>query len=124
MRKTYHFALLIAMLFIVLHNVIPHSHDFGDEQETMKISVPSSGAIVHGLFIDLGGDHLEAFSHYQASYKDEMAILHGPSITPLISWLVCTPVDDSATSFPIYCSGYQEDIHLGVSVSRGPPMIS
>ncbi len=128
MRKEYNLSLLFwAMLFIVLHNVTPHTHEHSvSSHHASIIDSPESDFLGSGLLIDLGGDHLSTFSKYQNDFSGfDVANNDGHQISPLISWLEYSlDITGSTSPVPIYLSDCQEDIYLSARVSRGPPSMS
>ncbi len=128
MRKEFNLSLLfLAMLFIVLHNVTPHTHEHSvSMHHTSIIDSPESGLLGSGLLIDLGGDHLSAFSKCQNDFSGfDVTNNDGHQISPLISWLEYSlDITVSTSPVPIYLSDCQEDIYLSARVSRGPPSMS
>ena len=127
MQKFYNlFLLFLAVLLIVLHNVTPHAHEHMEgNQNIVKISAPQSGLSGSGLFIDLGGDHLEAFSQCRNFSSDKIVTnSNHTQISPLVFWLEY-PIDvaNATRPIPLYLPDYQGDIFLSVCVSRGPPIV-
>ncbi|HHB79747.1 MAG TPA: hypothetical protein ENK85_10990 [Saprospiraceae bacterium] len=127
MQKFYKITLLfLAVLFVVLHNVTPHTHDDGlGEQGISVMSSSEYGILGEGLFVDLGDDHLSVFSRCQnLSFNKIIVNSDHSQIAPLVSWLEY-PCGDilSTQNISLYCVDYQDDVLSNVCVSRGPPVL-
>ncbi len=126
MQKISNIALLfVAMLFIVLHNVTPHSHEHHAGEDVVQVSSSATGLLGGILLIDLGGDHLEAFSQPQTDYTaDIVPVGDNFQITPLVFWLEYSmEATDGVRVIPLYQADYQEDTFLDATVLRGPPIL-
>lgn len=126
------FAFLISVCFLLMHNLSPHLHHSEMTEEEHRLQHEEASSWLDWLLLsfhdDLGGGHLECFSHVeklQISPKWSCAIPADLWIeAPVFSLLFSEPVNDTVRKNPfILLLARDQILHESQLSNRPPPVV-